>query len=69
MIHLDGREGRGEQFVIKANGASRKNIYVQSAKLNGKEWNSFKFPASELLGGGTLELEMGPEPNKEWGLQ
>ncbi|MBR7003569.1 MAG: GH92 family glycosyl hydrolase [Bacteroidales bacterium] len=69
VIHLDGREGRGDRFVIKANGASRKNIYVQSARLNGKEWNSFKFPASELLGGGTLELEMGPEPNKEWGLQ
>lgn len=69
VIHLDGREGRGDRFVIKADGASRKNIYVQSAKLNGKEWNSFKFPASELLGGGTLELVMGPEPNKEWGLQ
>ena len=28
VIHLDGREGRGDKFVIKANGASRKNIYV-----------------------------------------
>lgn len=69
VIRLDGREGRGDRFVIKANGASRKNIYVQSARLNGKEWDSFKFPASELLKGGTLELEMGPEPNKEWGLR
>ncbi|MBQ9888148.1 MAG: GH92 family glycosyl hydrolase [Bacteroidales bacterium] len=69
VIDLGGRYGRGDRFVIKANGTSRKNIYVQSAKLNGKPLESFWFPASELLGGGTLELEMGPEPNKEWGLK
>ena len=68
VIHLDGKYGRGDTFVIKANGASRKNIYVQRAKLNGKTWNSFRFPVSELLGGGVLELEMGPEPNYSWGL-
>jgi putative alpha-1,2-mannosidase len=27
------------------------------------------FPASELLKGGSLILEMGPEPNKSWGIQ
>jgi putative alpha-1,2-mannosidase len=37
-------------------------------KLNGKVLNDFKFSASELLKGGTLELEMGPEPNKDWGI-
>lgn len=68
VIDLGGRYGRGDKFTIKAHNASRKNIYVQSAMLNGKEWNSFKFDASELLAGGTLELEMGPEPNTEWGL-
>ena len=31
------------------------------------ELNNFKFTASELLKGGKLELEMGPEPNKDWG--
>ncbi len=68
VINLGGRYGRGDKFVITAHNASRKNIYVQSAVLNGKEWNSFKFDASELLAGGTLELEMGPEPNTAWGL-
>jgi len=67
-INLGGKYGRGDKFIIKAKNASRKNIYVQSAILNGREWNSFSFPASELLGGGTLELVMGPEPNKNWGL-
>ncbi|MEX0904239.1 MAG: GH92 family glycosyl hydrolase [Balneolaceae bacterium] len=67
-IDLGGRYGRGEKFVIEANGASRKNKYVQSAVLNGQELNSFYFDASALLNGGELILEMGPEPNKEWGI-
>lgn len=68
-IDLGERYGRGREFTIRAKGASRRNIYVQRATLNGKELRSFRFPASELLGGGTLELEMGPEPNREWGLE
>ena len=42
-------------------------MYVQSAELNGKKLDTFWFPASELLKGGELILEMGPEPNTEWG--
>ncbi|MBK5720913.1 GH92 family glycosyl hydrolase [Dysgonomonas sp. Marseille-P4677] len=67
-INLGERFGRGTQFDIIAKGASRTNKYVQSAKLNGRELNSFCFPARELLKGGTLELQMGAEPNKQWGL-
>lgn len=68
-INLGGRYGRGDKFVIKANNASRTNIYVQSATLNGKPLNSFRFPAAELLGGGILELQMGPQPNTAWGIE
>ncbi|MFV0506218.1 MAG: GH92 family glycosyl hydrolase [Bacteroidales bacterium] len=67
-IDLGKRYGRGEKFVIEAENASRKNIYVQSAELNGKPLVDFKFPASELLKGGKLKLVMGSEPNKEWGV-
>ncbi|MCG8305899.1 MAG: GH92 family glycosyl hydrolase [Cytophagales bacterium] len=67
-VDLGGRFDRGNKFVIEAKNASRLNKYVQSAKLNGKTLNDFKFPANELLKGGTLELEMGPEPNKNWGM-
>ncbi len=67
-IDLGGRYGRGKQFTIIAKGASVSNQYVQSAKLNGKTLNSFLFPASELLKGGTLELQMGDKPNKRWGV-
>ena len=60
--------GRGEKFVIEARGSSRKNIYVRKAWLNGNELNSFCFRTSELLKGGSLLLEMGPEPVTSWGI-
>ena len=67
-IDLGKQFGRGDKIIIEAKNASRLNKYVQSAKLNGKVLQDFKFPASELLRGGKLELEMGAEPNKEWGI-
>lgn len=66
VINLGGRYGRGDKFEIIAHGASRKNIYVHSAKLNGKPLHTFHFPASELLKGGVLELVMGDKPCKTW---
>jgi putative alpha-1,2-mannosidase len=68
VIHLGGRYGRGNSFTIEARGASRKNKYVQRAVLNGRPLDTFWFPARELLKGGKLVLEMGAEPNKEWGV-
>jgi predicted alpha-1,2-mannosidase len=68
VIDLGEKFGRGKTFTIIAKGASRKNMYVQSATLNGKTLNSFYFPASELLKGGSLVLKMGPTPNKNWGV-
>jgi predicted alpha-1,2-mannosidase len=68
-IDLGNRFGRGEKFIIEARNASRLNKYVQSVTLNGQPLQSFKFPASELLKGGSLILEMGPEPNQKWGIE
>lgn len=67
VIDLGNRYGRGSKFTVKAHNASRNNLYVQSAMLNGRKLDSFCFPASELLSGGELVLEMGPEPNHDWG--
>ena len=67
-IDLGHKFGRGGKFTIIANNTSRTNMYVQSAVLNGKKLETCIFPASELLKGGELILEMGPEPNKLWGL-
>lgn len=68
VIDLRGQYGRGDIFRIRANNVSADNKYVQSAILNGKKLDSFRFPASELLGGGELVLEMGAEPNRSWGI-
>jgi len=68
-INLGNRYGRGEKFVIETKNASRLNMYVQSATLNGKVLQDFKFPAGELLKGGSLTLEMGPNPNENWGVE
>lgn len=68
-INLGNRYDRGDKFIISAKNASRKNVYVQQATLNGKPLQSFKFSAKELLNGGSLVLEMGPTPNKNWGVE
>jgi predicted alpha-1,2-mannosidase len=44
-----------------------KDIYIQSVKLNGKAWNSFRFSVSALLKGGHMEIQLGPVPNQKWG--
>ena len=67
-IDLGNQYNRGKQFIIEAKNNSFTNKYVQSATLNGNELKNFWFPASELLKGGILILEMGPEPNKLWGI-
>lgn len=66
-IDLGEQHGRGKRFTITATNTSRENCYVQQAWLNGQPLENYWFPASELLKGGNLELEMGPEPNKAWG--
>jgi len=68
-IDLGEQYGRGKSFSITANNNSKKNIYIQSAMLNGRTLNSFWFRVSELLKGGELILEMGPKPNKKWGIE
>ncbi|GGN02450.1 alpha-1 2-mannosidase [Dyadobacter beijingensis] len=59
----------GKQFKVIAKDCSVTNKYIQSAKMNGKPLNVPTFTHEELANGGTLELEMGPLPNKGWGVR
>ena len=54
-------------FTIKANLVSMENKYIQSATLNGEMFNKSSISHDEIMKGGELLFEMGPEPNKEWG--
>ena len=68
-IQLDNRYYPGKTFVIRTKNNRPENIYIQSARLNGKPLNSYHFPHSELIKGGDLEIVLGPEPNKNWGVE
>lgn len=59
----------GKKFTILAPNVSRRNKYIQSAKLNGKELTSLSFTHSDLINGGTLVLEMGEGTEKKWTIQ
>ncbi|WP_203256921.1 GH92 family glycosyl hydrolase [Hyunsoonleella ulvae] len=56
-------------FIIEAENVSNKNIYIQSATLNDKDFNSTIISHKQILNGGTLKFKMGPEPNKSWGVK
>jgi len=62
-IHLP----TNKRFTITAKDWSKDNIYIQSAKLNGRTLNRAWFRHSDIVSGGELILEMGATPNKEWG--
>lgn len=57
----------GKVFEVEAQGASDENKYIQSATLNGKEWNKPWFSHDDIKDGGKLVLVMGNRPNKVWG--
>lgn len=59
----------GKTFVISAPNTSKENIYVQSVTLNGEPLDKTYIMHGDIIAGGTLEFEMGPTPNKKWGVQ
>lgn len=58
--------GAGKTFTVVAKNNSDRNIYVQSARLNGKALKNSYIDFNDISHGGTLELVMGPKPSK-WG--
>jgi len=67
-IHLDTSVYKGREFIIEANNVSKNNRYIQSAKLNGRLFNQSRLSHNDIVNGGRLVFEMGPEPNKQWGI-
>ena len=56
--------GGGKTFTVVAKNNSDKNIYVQSARLNGRTLKNSYVDFNDIRHGGTLELVMGPKPSK-----
>jgi putative alpha-1,2-mannosidase len=68
-LKLDPKYAKGQSFSIVAKNNSASNIYIQSAKLNGKSYNKCYLDYAAIAAGGTLELVMGDAPNKNWGVK
>ncbi|HOO98947.1 MAG TPA: GH92 family glycosyl hydrolase [Bacteroidales bacterium] len=61
--------GNGRSFSVEAINNSAKNIYIQSASLNGRPLNRSWISHAEITGGGGLVFVMGPEPARDRGLR
>lgn len=56
----------GKTFKVVCRNYSPDHKFIQSAKLNGQEWNRSWIGHDEVMNGGVLELVMGKRPNKQW---
>lgn len=56
----------GKSFTVIAENLSDKNIYIQSARLNGKVYDKSWIDHQDIAKGGELIFEMGAEPT-DWG--
>jgi putative alpha-1,2-mannosidase len=67
-IQLDPKYTTGKTFTIITHNNSTQNLYIQSAKLNGKPYNKCWINHQDIAKGGILELTMGKQPNRNWGI-
>ena len=51
----------GRTFTVRANGVSRENCYIKSAKFNGTPYDKTYITHEQILSGGVLEFEMSAE--------
>ena len=56
-----------KKFTIIANENSDDNIYIQSVELNGKEYKYSYITHKDIMQGGELVFNMGPNPNLNFG--
>ena len=68
-IHLNPDYFARRDFTIVTRNNRPQNIYIQRAWLNGKPLERCWFDHADLVRGGKLEIELGPEANRAWGLR
>ena len=59
----------GKKFVIQADNNSATNVYIQSAKLNGKDFDQNFITYKDIISGGVLHFTMSDKPNKKRGIK
>ena len=56
----------GRSFTITAENLSAENRYIQSIKLNGKDLKQSYIDYKDIMAGGRLVFQMGPDPKLWW---
>ncbi len=64
VLHLSN----GKNFRIDVQGDPVRDCFIQSATLNGRTLSRAWLRESEIRAGGVLEIQVGPFPNRAWGL-
>ena len=64
IIHLEN----GNVFEVRAKGTSEGNIYIHAATYNNNPWTKSYITHDMIMQGGVLQLMMGKDPKKSWGL-
>ncbi len=59
----------GKTFRVNTINNSGKNIYIQSATLNGEPYTKTFITHADIMKGGVLELQMDSRPGKTWGIK
>lgn len=57
----------GKKFVINAKGNDKEHVYIDDAQLNGRPYSKNYLTYQDIVNGGTFDLKMSDEPNKERG--
>ncbi len=64
VAHL--RVERGT-FTVRAHRSGPEDRYVTGVRLNGRPWPLTYIRHSDVASGGVLDIDLGPEPDPEWG--
>ncbi len=68
IIQLDAEYYEGDQFIIRTHDNSAENMYIQKAQLNSENWDDVWLRHADFREGGSLDIWLGSEPNKQWGI-
>lgn len=62
-LHLEN----GKAFTLKAENASKENLYIQQVSFNGKPYTHNYITHEDIMQGGVMTFVMGNKPNTQWG--
>jgi putative alpha-1,2-mannosidase len=68
-IKLNPHYYKGTEFKIKTYNNSKENRYIQKAQLNGRDHPGYRIGHDQFGAGGNLEIWLGQQPNKNWGIE